>query len=98
MEDLFHKILIHLYSINALHQNTDITDFLKKTLGQDYNNPALLRSARDTLGQLQVSKFIYTDHLPILGQAGNGSPTNNLDEHRIRVRLELLGHTYISDK
>ena len=98
MNDLFHKILAHLYSINALHQETDITDFLKQTLGQDYNNPSLLQNVRTALGQLGVGGYIARDHQPILGQPGNGSETNNLDEHKIRVKLELLGHTYIEDK
>lgn len=98
MEDLFHKILIHLHSINALYQYTDITDFLKQTLGQDYNNPGLLQGVRSTLGHLGVNEYIARDHQPILGRAGNGSDTNNLDEHRIKVRLELLGYNYIAEK
>jgi len=98
MNDLFHQILVHLYDINGLHRSVDITDFLKQTLGDNYNDPTLLRSVETTLGQLGVAGFIARTSQPILGRPGNGKEKNNLDEHRINVTLELLGHNYIGDK
>lgn len=98
MDDLFHKILIHLYDRNALHQDTDITYFLKSALGQDYNNVETLMNLRETLGRLKNSGFIKISKLPLFGQPGNGSATNNLDEHNMIASLELLGHNYIFEK
>lgn len=97
MNDLFHKILMHLYETNSLNQNVDITDFLKQTLG-DYNNSAVLQNIATTLHHLVASGFIAGLAVPPLGKQGNGSKTNNLDEHKISVTLKLQGHNYIEQK
>jgi len=98
MTDLFHKILVYLYETNSLHQDKDITPFLINYLGDNKHNQAELQNVARTLHRLISSKFISNFSVPILGQLANGSPTNYLEEHTIRVNLELLGHNYIADK
>lgn len=98
MTDLFHKILIHLYETNSLHQDKDITQFLKDYLGDNQYDTPELQKVANTLGRLIGSNFIINFSVPILGQHANGSLTNNLDERTIIVNLELLGYNYISDK
>lgn len=98
MTDLFHKILVHLYETNSLHQDKDITPFLINNLGDNNHNQAELQNVARTLHRLINSKFITHFSVPILGQLANGSPTNYLEEHTIRVNLELLGYNYIADK
>lgn len=98
MTDLFHKILVHLYETNSLHQNKDITQFLKDHLGNKQYIPQELNNTARTLHNLINSKYISHFSVPILGSQANGSDTNNLDERTIIVNLELLGHNYIADK
>ncbi len=98
MTDLFHKILIHLYETNSLHQDKDITQFLKDYLGSEQYTSEKLHNTARTLHNLINSKYIAHFSVPILGSQANGSLTNNLDERTIIVNLELLGHNYIADK
>jgi hypothetical protein len=98
MTDLFHKILIHLYETNSLHQDKDITPFLITYLGDNNHNQSELQNIARTLHRLISFNFIKHFSVPVLGQLANGSPTNYLEEHIIRVNLELLGYNYISDK
>ena len=98
MTDLFHKILVHLYETNSLHQDKDITQLLIDNLGDKKHDQTELRNVARTLHRLISSNFIKHFSVPVLGQLANGSPTNYLEEHIIRVNLELLGYNYISDK
>lgn len=98
MTDLFHKILVHLYETNSLHQDKDITQFLIDSLGDKKHDQSELKNVVRTLHRLISSNFIKHFSVPVLGQVANGSSTNYLEEHVIRVNLELLGYNYISDK
>ncbi len=98
MTDLFHKILVYLHETNSLHQDKDISQFLKDYLGNNQYDSFELQKIAKTINQLNASSFIRHFPVPILGEQGNGSMTNTLDEHKIILKLELIGYNYISDK
>lgn len=101
MNDLFHKILVYLYDYNGLNIDLCINDFLKQELGDKcYDNETLMKVGK-VLEVLNTSKYISIQSIPQLGKYNFGnskSGHNNLDDHELFIKLELLGHNYIADK
>lgn len=97
MDDLFHKILIYLYSVNGLNQDVDITDFLKEAFNNNIDSPEILLRVRKTVGHLGVSGYIKRDPIPHWGQETNHTFHTFITDKPV-LTLELLGHNYIADK
>lgn len=97
MDDLFHKILVYLYSVNGLNQDVDITPFLKDAFNNNTDSPEILRRIRKAVGHLQATKYVKIDHVPSWGDTIT-EIYRTLETDKPILQLELLGHNYIADR
>jgi len=99
MNDLFHKILTHLYENAVIQKMYNISPFLKEVVGNNSTDPGALTDAGTALGILISKSFIVASSIPLLGRRGNGSEHNTLDDHpNINIIFTHEGKVYISKK